>query len=94
MPQNTSDRAMSQWHVSSTEYFSLEQRVADSLAREQCLQGQLTKSQQLLHQSEDEANRREAKAIEQGVNDMRLLYEPQLVKARQDLTRLQVLLAP
>ena len=68
--------ALDKWHISSEVYFSLEQQVQQSKAKEHDLQEQLKEIQKLLTQSKLNAEVREAAAWRQALQELSNKYSP------------------
>ena len=84
-PQNDSDVAMQNWHVPSRDYFRLEQQLQHCQAHSKGLRAQLREVQAVLDSCKQDANRREADALQRAGIEARQPYEPQLDKYRSDI---------
>ena len=88
--QEQCDRALRHWHVSSTEYFDLEQQKSTLQVERDNLRREVGRYTSLLKHSEDEASRREARALLSRSSEAQAQYQSQIDQLRWKTKSLEV----
>lgn len=87
--QTECDRNTKEWHVSSRDYFSLEQKWQQCIAQRRDLKSDYDEQKLIAEAAKADAKRREADAVQRAAQEASQLYGPQLAKAQGDVQTLE-----